>query len=101
MADQPTHHLEFTVEPFVEGQPGPHVTAAIAAAEALGATVEFGPFGTGCNAAGPLTPEIVAAVTRAALDNGASHITITVTAGTGTGGDRSRAVHPAGRGDSP
>ena len=38
--------LEFTVEPFVEGAPGPHVTAAVAAADALGATVEFGPFGT-------------------------------------------------------
>jgi uncharacterized protein YqgV (UPF0045/DUF77 family) len=37
---------EFTVEPFVEGAPGPHVQAALAAAEASGLVVEFGPFGT-------------------------------------------------------
>jgi uncharacterized protein YqgV (UPF0045/DUF77 family) len=39
-------HVEFTVEPFVEGQPGPHVRAAVAAVEAHGITVEFGPFAT-------------------------------------------------------
>ena len=38
--------LEFTVEPFVEGRPGPHVTAAVDAARAAGATVEFGPVGS-------------------------------------------------------
>lgn len=38
--------VEFTVEPFVEGAPGPHVQAAIDAAGGDGLTVEFGPFGT-------------------------------------------------------
>ncbi|MCU1499476.1 MAG: hypothetical protein JWM47_3429 [Acidimicrobiales bacterium] len=38
--------VEFTVEPFVEGSPGPHVRAALDAAEASGLHVEFGPFGT-------------------------------------------------------
>ena len=37
---------EFTVEPFVPGDPGPHVRAAFAAAEAHGAILEVGPFGT-------------------------------------------------------
>ena len=38
--------VEFTIEPFVEGEPGPHVRAAVEAAEADGVTVDFGPFGT-------------------------------------------------------
>lgn len=38
--------VEFTVEPFVEGSPGPHVQAALDAATASGLVVEFGPFGT-------------------------------------------------------
>ena len=42
--------LEFTVEPFVEGQPGPHVQAALDAATDAGADVEFGPFSSSCSA---------------------------------------------------
>ncbi len=68
--------LEFTVEPFVEGQPGPHVTAAVAAATAAGATVDFGPFGTTCRAADDEMPGIVAGITRAAFANGATHVTL-------------------------
>ena len=59
--------LEFTVEPFVEGNPGPHVRAAVAAVESLGATVEFGPFGSTCQAPAAAMPDIVAAVVREAL----------------------------------
>ncbi len=44
----PVLHLEFTVEPFVEGNPGPHVLAAVAAVEQHGIHVEFGPFGSSC-----------------------------------------------------
>lgn len=71
--------LEFTVEPFVEGQPGPHVRAAVDAATALGGTVEFGPFGSTCRAPADLMPDIVAAVTRAAFAHGATHISLHVT----------------------
>ena len=70
--------LEFTVEPFVEGQPGPHVQAAVDAAAALGGTVEFGPFGSTCRAPADLMPAIVAAVTGAAFANGATHISLHV-----------------------
>lgn len=38
--------LEFTVEPFADGEPGPHVRAALDAAAGPGVEVEFGPFGT-------------------------------------------------------
>ena len=39
-------NVEFTVEPFVEGSPGAHVTAAVAAVERCGLSVDFGPFGS-------------------------------------------------------
>ena len=70
--------LEFTVEPFVEGQPGPHVTAAVSAVEAIGATIEFGPFGTTCTATEDMMPDVVAALVRAAFANGASHVSLDV-----------------------
>ena len=38
--------VEFTIEPFVEGAPGAHVTAAVAAVEQRGLVVDFGPFGS-------------------------------------------------------
>ena len=38
--------IEFTIEPFVDGRPGPHVTAAVDAVEASGLEPDVGPFGT-------------------------------------------------------
>lgn len=70
--------LEFTVEPFVEGRPGPHVRAAVAAAEAAGAVVEFGPFGSTCRAPAEAVPGLVQAIVGAALDRGATHVSIHV-----------------------
>jgi hypothetical protein len=67
--------LEFTIEPFVEGQPGPHVLEAVAAAEALGAQVEFGPFGSSCQVPVALAASVAGAVLTAAFANGASHVT--------------------------
>lgn len=68
--------LEFTIEPFVDGAPGPHVTAAIEAAEALGASVEFGPFGSACEVPVDLAGAVAAAVVSAALANGATHVSL-------------------------
>jgi uncharacterized protein YqgV (UPF0045/DUF77 family) len=70
--------LEFTVEPFVEGQPGPHVTAAVRAAEAVGGSVEFGPFGSTCHASVDTMPQVISELVRAAFANGASHVTMHV-----------------------
>lgn len=39
-------HVEFTVEPFVAGRPGPHVTAALQVLDDAGIEAEFGPFGS-------------------------------------------------------
>jgi len=70
--------LEFTIEPFVEGNPGPHVRAAIAAVESLGAAVEFGPFGSTCQAPAEKMPDLVAAVVKEAFANGATHVSLHV-----------------------
>jgi hypothetical protein len=82
------HELEFTVEPFVEGQPGPHVRAAVAAVEARGRTVDFGPFGSTCRAPAGEMPDLVAAVVAEALANGATNVSIHVSAGPNEGADR-------------
>jgi hypothetical protein len=68
--------IEFTVEPFDDGRPGPHVAAAIRAVEAAGAAVDVGPFGSAC-----LVPEadagrVLDALADAAVANGASHVSI-------------------------
>jgi uncharacterized protein YqgV (UPF0045/DUF77 family) len=72
------HEVEFIVEPFVDGQPGPHVRAAVDAATEAGAEVDFGPFGSTGRAAAEAMPDVVAAITRAAFENGATHVTLHV-----------------------
>jgi hypothetical protein len=66
--------LEFTIEPFVEGHPGPHVLEAVAAAEALGAVVEFGPFGSSCTVPTAQAAQVAGAVIAAAFAHGATHV---------------------------
>lgn len=68
--------VEFTIEPFVEGRPGPHVLAAIAAVEAHGLTVEFGPFASEFRAEAPMVFSAVSALMSGAYDNGATHVNI-------------------------
>ncbi len=70
--------LEFTIEPFVPSQPGPHVLASITAAEAEGASVSVGPFGTTATAPRDRIATIAAAVLDAALRNGASRVSLQV-----------------------
>lgn len=74
--DRAVLQLEFTVEPFVEGELGPHVQAAIDAAASTGVEVEVGPFGTTCYGDAEVMPEVVAAVTRAAFGHGATHVSL-------------------------
>ena len=68
--------LEFTIEPFVEGQPGPHVLSAVAAVEQLGYRVEFGPFGSSCSVPDDRAEVVVAAIFREAFANGASVVSL-------------------------
>ena len=69
---------EFTIEPFDEGQPGLHVTEAIAAAEATGASVSMEPFGTRVEGSASQIAAAVAGAVEAGLANGASHVTVSV-----------------------
>jgi uncharacterized protein YqgV (UPF0045/DUF77 family) len=71
--------LEFTVEPFEPGSPGPHVRAAEKAARAGGATLAIGPFGTLVSGDQEKVYEIVAGVVAAAISAGASRVTLQVT----------------------
>ncbi len=69
-------HLEFTIEPFHEGKPGPHVRAAVTAVEALGVEVEFGPFGSACTVSQAQVAEVSGALLAAAFANGATHVSL-------------------------
>jgi len=71
-------YVEFTIEPFVEGHPGRHVTAAIDAARAHDADIEIGPFGSSCTVAIEGVGALVASVSDAAFANGASHVSVHV-----------------------
>ena len=68
---------EFTIEPFEPSDPGPHVVAAINAAQA-GATseviVEVGPFGTAIAGPRDAVLPLVHQVCLAAFESGASRV---------------------------
>jgi uncharacterized protein YqgV (UPF0045/DUF77 family) len=70
--------VEFTVEPFVEGKPGPHVTNAVAAVESHGIAVEFGPFGSVFRVGEAPMPTVIADMMRAAYANGATFVSVSV-----------------------
>jgi hypothetical protein len=72
--------VEFTVEPFVEGSPGLHVTAPLESIRALGIDVEFGPFGSACVIEADRVGAVVAAVVESALAHGATHVNVDVAA---------------------
>ncbi|MEX2626012.1 MAG: hypothetical protein WD225_03960 [Ilumatobacteraceae bacterium] len=70
--------VEFTVEPFVEGRPGPYVTAAIDAVRSIGSDVEVGPFGSSCRVGREQLADLLAALGSAAFANGATHLSVHV-----------------------
>ena len=71
---------EFTVEPFVDGNPGPHVAAAIEAATAAGAQVSVGPFARENAGSAAVVLSALDALMRAAMDAGATRVTIQLNA---------------------
>jgi hypothetical protein len=78
MPAMPIARVEFTIEPFEVGAPGPHVSAAAAAAEDHGGPVEVGPFATSVAVPEAAVPALVHDVVRAALDNGATRIALQI-----------------------
>lgn len=78
--------VEFTIEPFVEGRPGPHVTAAIEAVRRIADDLEIGPFGSSCTIAPDRLAELLATLGGTAFDGGATRLTIQVIADDVDGG---------------
>jgi uncharacterized protein YqgV (UPF0045/DUF77 family) len=72
--------LEFTVEPFRDGGPGPHVRAAIDAATAGGLVADVGPFGTTVEGPAADAFEAVRALLDAAFEYGATRVSLQITA---------------------
>jgi uncharacterized protein YqgV (UPF0045/DUF77 family) len=70
--------VEFTIEPFVPGEPGPHVQAAVEAAERSGLAVDFGPFGTTVAGSDEAVLAAVDRILRAAVAAGATRISLQV-----------------------
>ena len=70
---------EFLVEPFREGALGPHVTAAIDALEQSGLSVEIGPFGSSVSGEVRETLEAMTDALVAAIESGASRVSLNVT----------------------
>ncbi len=68
--------VEFTIEPFEEGEPPLRVTQAVAAVEALGVSVEIGVFGSSFSVAEDKVGPALSALTAAAYAHGATHVTI-------------------------
>jgi uncharacterized protein YqgV (UPF0045/DUF77 family) len=72
-------HLEFTVEPFVEHRPGPHVLAAIDAARVdQDLDVEVGPFGTSVRGERDAVLKAATEVLARAFANGATRVVLQV-----------------------
>jgi uncharacterized protein YqgV (UPF0045/DUF77 family) len=71
--------VEFTVEPFVDGEPGPHVLAAVEAARAHGFDVDFGPFGSGVTGDAVAILDAVDDIVRASVSAGATRVSVQVT----------------------
>ena len=70
---------EFTIEPFTEGYPGPHVKETISVAKRSGLNVEIGPFGTTVTGEQEKIFELVSNLLKTAMENGASRVSLQVT----------------------
>jgi len=70
--------VEFTIEPFHEGEPGLHVTAPADALREMGLAVEVGPFGSSCQVDDDRVSNVVATIVGIALDHGASHVNVDI-----------------------
>lgn len=68
---------ELTVEPFEEGNPGPHVQAAIEALAPL--EPDIGPFGTAVEGEVDDVFSAVGSAVRAAMDAGATRVSVNMT----------------------
>jgi len=68
--------VEFTVEPFVDGAPGPHVTAALDAVRGAGFLPDIGPFSTTIEGSTTAVADAAGKLIEAATRAGATRISI-------------------------
>ena len=73
--------LEFFVEPFTEGRPGRHVTAAIQEVAARGLEIQVGPFGSVAHGELEALIDAASPLLRSALSAGADRISLHITTG--------------------
>ncbi len=69
---------EFTVEPFVDANPGPHVLAAIDEVRNRGFEAQIGPFGTAIAGDAAAVTEAIAAMLEAARAAGATRVALQI-----------------------
>ena len=69
----------FTGEPGVGGAPGPRVRGGMGVAEGAGRAVGGGPFGTAVSGESESVLETVDTVVRAAIDHGATRVSLQLT----------------------
>ncbi|MEE8457186.1 MAG: thiamine-binding protein [Acidimicrobiia bacterium] len=70
--------VEFAIEPFSEGSPGPHVMAGIAAMETQGLSVSMGPFGSTVTGAVDEVSGAIGLMVAAAAQDGAERVLVEV-----------------------
>lgn len=70
--------VEFTVEPFEEGRPGPHVQATFEAVSGEGLDLDVGPFGSAFEADATVAARALSRVVDAAFANGATRVSCQV-----------------------
>jgi uncharacterized protein YqgV (UPF0045/DUF77 family) len=70
--------VEFTVEPFEEGKPGPHVQATFDAVVGDGVDLDVGPFGSSFEADATVAARVLARVVEAAFGAGATRLSCQV-----------------------
>jgi len=70
--------VEFLIEPFVEGVPGSHVDAALAAFTSRGLSVDLGPFSSVSSGSLERIGEAIGAMVVDAMRGGATHINLSV-----------------------
>ena len=71
--------LEFLVEPFEEGNPGPHVVGSQEILQHHGLEMTMGPFGNTVDGDYETITSVLPTVLRSAFEKGASRISITLT----------------------
>ncbi|MDE0230853.1 MAG: helix-turn-helix domain-containing protein [bacterium] len=78
-ADREKCRLEYLVEPFEEGNPGPHVLGTLDILQRHGLEMTMGPFGNTVDGDYETLTSVLPTVLRSAFEKGASRISITLT----------------------